>query len=67
MFKANLGPLDRILRFALAFWWLGPWAPVYPYPLANGLIVAIGWISLLESFVAWCWLHDLFGIHNEKQ
>lgn len=25
----NLGKLDRILRFALAFWWLGPWAPQF--------------------------------------
>ena len=29
MISGNLGKLDRMLRFALAFWWLGPWAPKY--------------------------------------
>ncbi len=63
----NLGKLDRILRFLLAFWWLGPWAPEYGTPWVNVLIAIIGWIALVESFWGWCWLHKWFGIDNKNQ
>lgn len=63
----NLGKLDRVLRFALAFWWLGPWAPTgYPQPIAWAMF-AVGWIALAESFVGWCWLHTALGINNKDQ
>jgi len=65
--KQNLGKLDRILRFALAFWWLGPLAPQYNVAGVSWLIAIIGWISLVESFLGFCWLHDLFGIHSKDQ
>ena len=70
--KSNLGQLDRILRFALAFWWLGPWAPSFPYEMdpygwANALIFVVGLIALIESFVGWCWLHTAFRIDNRNQ
>ena len=65
MVKRNLGNLDRVLRFALAFWWLGPWAPAFSATWANWLIVAIGWMALIESFIGWCGLHNLFGINNK--
>ncbi len=67
MFKHNLGKLDRVLRFALAFWWLGPWALEYSTPWVNWAIFVIAWISLVESFVGWCWLHQIFGINNRDQ
>ena len=67
MVKQNLGKTDRILRFALAFWWLGPWAPQYTVVWANWVILIIGWIALIESFTSWCWLHTLFGINNKNQ
>lgn len=63
----NLGKLDRILRFALAFWWLGLWAPQYDAAWANLLIALVGWIALAESFLGWCGLHRLFGIDNKNQ
>lgn len=63
----NLGKLDRILRFVLAFWWLGPLAPQYEAGWANVLVAVIGWIALVESFVGWCWLHRMFGIDNKNQ
>jgi hypothetical protein len=65
--KSNLGKLDRILRFALAFWWLGPFAPSYSYDAANWVIFIVGWIALLESFWGWCWLHTLFHVDNKNQ
>ncbi len=65
--KQNLGKLDRIFRFALAVWWLGPWAPVFAADLANQLIILIGWISLVESFLGWCLLHQIFKIDNKNQ
>ncbi len=65
MVKKNLGNLDRILRFALAFWWLGPWAPEFSLTWANWLITIIGWIALIESFVGYCWLHHFFKINNK--
>ena len=65
--KQNLGKLDRILRFALAFWWLGPWAPQYSNEWINWAISIVGWIALIESFFGWCWLHNLFGIENKNQ
>lgn len=65
--KHNLGKLDRILRFAIAFWWLGPWAPAYPAEWVNWVIFIIGWIALIESFIGWCWLHTAFQIDNKDQ
>ncbi|MEK7545803.1 MAG: YgaP-like transmembrane domain [Patescibacteria group bacterium] len=67
MIKNNLGKLDRILRFALAFWWLGPWAPDYPYAWADWGIFVIGWIALVEAFLGWCWIHDALGVDNKGQ
>lgn len=63
--KQNLGTLDRVLRFALAFWWLGPWALTYQTVWVNWLIFIVGWIALLESFFGWCWLHDLLKIKSK--
>ncbi len=67
MMNQNLGRFDRILRFALAFWWLGPFAPRYSTEWVNWLIAIIGWIALVESFVGWCWIHNLLKIDNKKQ
>lgn len=63
----NLGKLDRVLRFLLAFWWLGPWVPTYSVSWVNWAIFVVAWIALVESFVGWCWLHSLFGINNKEQ
>lgn len=57
MIQRNLGNVDRILRFALAFWWLGPWAPLYPWTWFNWILFAVGWIALIESFIGYCWIH----------
>ena len=65
--KQNLGKLDRVLRFALAFWWLGPWAPKFGIEWVNWLIAIIGWIALIESFLGYCWLHNLLGLYNKTQ
>ena len=65
--KQNLGVVDRILRFALAFWWLGPWALKYSAAWASWIIAIIGWIALIESFLGFCWIHDLLGIHSKDQ
>lgn len=67
MVTQNLGITDRVLRFALAFWWLGPVAPSYSVEWINWAIFVIGWIALVESFLGWCWLHTAFGIHNKNQ
>ena len=63
----NLGRLDRVLRFLLAFWWLGPWAPQYETPWLAVVIAVVGWIALIESFTGWCWLHTAFRIDNKNQ
>ena len=65
--EKNLGKLDRILRFILAFWWIGPLAPQFGEDWANVLIAVIGWIALIESFWGYCWLHKLFKIDNQNQ
>lgn len=65
--KQNLGKVDRILRFALAFWWLGPFAPQFSVVLVNWIIIVVGLIALIESFVGWCGLHTIFGINNKDQ
>lgn len=67
MLKPNLGKLDRILRFALAFWWLGPWAPEYSAEWVNWAIFVVAWIALVESFWAFCWLQHVCGINNKDQ
>ncbi len=63
----NLGKLDRILRFILAFWFIGPLAPEFSSGGLNIIIAIIGWIALIESFWGYCWLHKLFGIDNKNQ
>ena len=65
--KQNLGKTDRILRFLLAFWWLGPFAPGFNTPWLNILILVIGVIALIESFIGWCWLHDFFKLNLKNQ
>jgi len=65
--KQNLGRVDRILRFLLAFWWLGPFALRYSAEWVNWVIFFVGWIALLESFTGWCWLHDFLGIHMKDK
>ena len=65
--KQNLGKLDRILRFALAFWWLGPFKPEFNAAWANWVVLIIGLIALFESFAGWCLLHDWFKINNKNQ
>ena len=67
MFNQNLGKLDRVLRFTLAVWWLGPWAPNYDVSWINLAIIIVGWIALFESFSGSCWLHRLFHIDNRNQ
>lgn len=69
MVKQNLGKLDRIFRFVLGVWLIGPLAPHYagswawlPY-----VLVFVGWIALAESFLGFCVLHDWFGINNRNQ
>ena len=42
MTHQNLGKLDRIFRFALAFWWLGPLAPHFDANWGNILIAIVG-------------------------
>ncbi|MEM2915925.1 MAG: DUF2892 domain-containing protein [Candidatus Woesearchaeota archaeon] len=66
--KQNLGKLDRILRFILALWLLGPLAPRFWHcGWANMLIVIIGIIALVESFIGWCPMMDWLKIDNTKQ
>ena len=67
MANQNLGKLDRILRFVLAFWWLGPLAPNFDASWVNVIIAIVGWIALAESFLGWCWLHTAFRIDNKNQ
>ncbi len=62
--KTNLSTVDRVLRFALAFWWLGPFAPQYNIIWINWLVAIVGWIALIESFFCYCWLKEKFGIKS---
>jgi len=65
--KQNLGKLDRIFRFVLAIWWLGPWALRYNILWLDWVLFVVGWIALLESFTGYCWLHDWFSLNNKSQ
>ncbi len=65
--KQNLGKVDRVLRFLLAFWWLGPFAPQYQPTGINWVIFIVGWVALIESFACWCLLHEWFKINNKNQ
>lgn len=67
MIQQNLGKLDRVLRFLLALWWLGPIAPFYGIEWVDLAIFVVGWIALAESFLGWCFLHRFFGIDNKNQ
>lgn len=63
--KQNLGTVDRVLRFLLAFWWLGPWPLQYNVIWVNWVLFIVGWIALVESFLGWCWLHDALGLNRK--
>ena len=65
--KQNLGRLDRIFRFVLAVWWLGPWAPQFMAAWANWFVLIAGLIALIESFFGVCPAHTWFGINNRNQ
>jgi hypothetical protein len=65
--KQNLGKLDRVFRFVLAVWWLGPWAPRFGVEWVNWLVFIVGWIALVESLTAWCGLQEWLGINNKNQ
>ncbi len=67
MVKQNLGKLDRIFRFVLGIWLLGALGPYFGVAWADGLVLILGLIALLESFAGFCWLHSLFGINNKNQ
>lgn len=68
MVKQNLGKLDRVFRFALAVWWLGPWTPGdLGLPFVGLVVLVVGWIALVESFVGFCLLHTLLKINNKNQ
>src|SRR3989344_1507523 len=49
--KQNLGKIDRVLRFALAFWWLGPWALRYGNSWVNWLIIVVAFFIGIFLFV----------------
>jgi hypothetical protein len=65
MVKQNLGNLDRIFRFVLGVWWLSPWAPLFQWEWANWVILIVGVIALIESFIGVCWMHNVLHIHNK--
>ncbi|MDO8661241.1 MAG: DUF2892 domain-containing protein [Candidatus Woesearchaeota archaeon] len=64
--KQNLNSVDRILRFALAVWWLSPLVPQFSASWANSLVAVIAWIALIESFIGWCGLHNVLHLKNNK-
>ncbi len=66
MVQQNLGVTDRVLRFALAFWWLGPWKLQYATTWVNLVLFIVGWIALVEAFIGYCWLHEAFQIDCKK-
>ncbi|MEM4254022.1 MAG: DUF2892 domain-containing protein [Candidatus Woesearchaeota archaeon] len=64
--KQNLGKVDRTLRFILAFWFLGPFAPRFWHcGWANVLIALIGIIALIESFIGYCPLMHWLNIDSK--
>ncbi len=67
MVKQNLGTVDRVLRFGLAFWWLGPWPLQYSAVWINWVLFIVGWIALVEAFIGYCWLHDALHISNKNK
>ncbi|HLC63544.1 MAG TPA: DUF2892 domain-containing protein [Candidatus Nanoarchaeia archaeon] len=64
--KQNLSMFDRILRFVLAFWFLGPLQPVSQSDLVNWIVLIFGVIALIESFVGYCPCMALLGIKEKK-
>ncbi len=62
--KQNIDGVGRVLRFALAFWLLGPFAPQFTAGWANWLILIIGLIVLIESFTGYCYINKWLGINK---
>ncbi len=62
--KHNLGNVDRVLRFVLGVWLIQLVLPNVQNQIVWWILLLLSLIALLESFVGYCWLHQLFGIKN---
>ena len=64
--KKNLGIMDRMFRFVLgiALLYLGY---IYGNGFSKFLFILIGLIVVIESFVSYCGLYQLFGIDTYKR
>ncbi len=56
--KQNLGSIDRILRFILGIWIIQLLLPSISQPLLWWVMMIIGVIALVESFIGYCWIHS---------
>ena len=62
--KHNLGNVDRVLRFLLGVWLIQWVLPNVQNQVFWWILLVLGLISLIESFIGYCWLHTLFGVKN---
>lgn len=65
--KCNLGKLDRIFRF-ITGWILLFWGVYVVHDMVlRWLLSIIGLWALIESFVGWCGLHNIFNVNLKNQ
>jgi len=64
--KQNLGNVDRILRFLLGVWIIQLVLPSISQPVMWWVLLIIGLIALVESFIGYCWIHSALGLQNRK-
>ena len=65
--KTNLGKLDRIFRFVLGIWIIQWVLPSVTNTILWWVLVVLALIALLESFIGYCWIHQVCGINTKAQ
>src|SRR3989338_472483 len=64
MMKHNIGTVDRVVRFLGGILLLLAGLFVLRNSIAQGILLVLGIIAILESFIGYCYLYQLFGINT---
>ena len=62
--KHNIGTVDRVVRFLGGILLLLAGLFVLRNSIAQGILLVLGIIAILESFIGYCYLYQLFGINT---
>lgn len=65
--KKNIGKTDRIFRFVIGIILIYLAVAVIEINYLKIILAVLGIISIVESFIGFCWLYKFLGINTRKQ